>query len=92
MAKQAITFVIDSDRDRDVLRWLEAQNNKSAAIRGAIRTQLSRGLDITLADIYEAIQDPRQGGWVRGSPSVPQSHEEVHEPADIAAALDGLGL
>ena len=92
MARQAITFVVDTDRDRDIVRWLEDQDNKSAAIRDAIRTQLSDGLDITLADIYEAIQDLKQGGCVRETASTPRSQVEISEPPDIAAALDGLGL
>jgi hypothetical protein len=92
MARQAITFVVDTDRDRDIIRWLEDQDNKSAAIREAIRTQLSEGLDITLIDIYEAIQDLKQGGLVRETASVPRGQVEIFEPPDIAAALDGLGL
>ena len=92
MARQAITFVVDTDRDRDIVRWLEDQDNKSAAIREAIRTQLSNRLDITLVDVYQAIQDLKQGGWVRETASMPHGQEEICEPPDIAAALDGLGL
>ena len=92
MARQAITFVADTDRDRDILRWLEDQDNKSAAIREAIRAQLSNELDITLVDIYQAIQDLKQGGWVRETASLPRGQEAIREPPDIAAALDGLGL
>jgi hypothetical protein len=92
MARQAITFVVDTDRDRDIVRWLEDQDNKSAAIREAIRTQLGDGLDITLTDIYEAIQDLKHGGLVRETESTPRSQVELMEPPDVAAALDGLGL
>jgi hypothetical protein len=56
MARQTITFVLDTVRDRDILHWLEGQENKSAAIREAIRAHLGRS-GITLADVYEAIQD-----------------------------------
>jgi hypothetical protein len=91
MARQTITFVLDTERDRDILRWLERQGNKSAAIREAIRTNLAHG-DITLAHIYEAIQDLKRCGCVSGPQA--QAHITVAsaEPPDIAAALDNLGL
>jgi hypothetical protein len=91
MARQTITFVLDTERDRDILRWLEKQSNKSAAIREAIRSNLAHG-DITLAHVYEAIQDLKRSAWA----SVPQTQvptaEASAEPPDIAAALDNLGL
>jgi hypothetical protein len=37
MARQMITFVLDTVRDRDIIHWLEGQENKSAGIREAIR-------------------------------------------------------
>jgi beta-phosphoglucomutase-like phosphatase (HAD superfamily) len=91
MTRQTITFVLDTERDRDILRWLEGQANKSAAIREAIRANLTDG-DITLAHVYEAIQDLKRSGWV--SMSEAQVHTTVAsaEPPDIAATLDNLGL
>jgi len=91
MARQTITFVLDTERDRDILRWLQGQENKSAAIREAIRAHLDDGV-VTLADVYEAVLDLRrstrmampedQAGGVVGS----------DEPPDVAEALDSLGL
>lgn len=92
MSRQAITFVIDTDRDRDIVRWLKDQGNKSAAIREAIRTQLGRTLDITLVDINEAIQDLKQADGARETTSISRRQEETYEPPDIAAALDSMGL
>lgn len=91
MAKQAITFVVDSDRDRDILYWLEGQANKSAAIREAIRAHLERGT-VTLTEVYEAIQDLKQGGWVPATEEGPSARREGDEPEDVAEALDSLGL
>jgi len=90
MARQTITFVLDTVRDRDILHWLEGQENKSAAIRAAIRAHLGRG-GITLTDVYEAIQDLKRCGWMTGSGA--QAPAAIHndEPPDVAAALDGLG-
>ena len=91
MAKQTVTFVVDSERDRDILRWLGGQDNKSAAIRQAIRGHLGRG-SITLTDVYEAIQDLKRGSWAPGPEAPPQATAARGEPPDVAAALDSLGL
>ncbi len=91
MAKQTVTFVVDSERDRDILRWLGSQDNKSVAIREAIRERLGRG-DITLAVVYEAIQDLKRGDWTPASDAQPHILADSDEPPDLAAALDSLGL
>ena len=91
MAKQAITFVVDSSRDRDILHWLDGQANKSAAIREAIRAHLERGT-VTLTEVYEAIQDLKQGGWIPERGAVPAGRRDDDEPGDVAEALDSLGL
>jgi hypothetical protein len=92
MAKRPITFVVDDQRDRDILRWLDAQDNKSAALREAIRGAMEHG-GVSLGDIYQAVQElgrKLQTGAAVSAVSHPS--EEWDEPADIAAALDGLGL
>jgi hypothetical protein len=91
MAKQTVTFVVDTERDRDILCWLGRQDNKSAAIREAIREHLGRG-DITLTDVYEAIQELKRGGWASMAETQPCDLESRAEPPDVAAALDSLGL
>jgi hypothetical protein len=91
MAKQPITFVVDSDRDRDILHWLDGHANKSAAIREAIRAHLERGT-VTLTEVYEAIQDLKQGGWVPATEEGSSARREGDEPEDVAEALDSLGL
>ena len=91
MARQTITFVLDTDRDRDILRWLERQDNKSAAIRDTIRTNLAHG-DITLAHVYEAIQDLKRCRRAAGPEAQTHNRPTSAEPPDIATALDNLGL
>ena len=92
MAKQAITFVVDSDRDRDILHWLEGQANKSAAIREAIRAHLERGT-VSLSEVYEAIQELKQVGWAPPADrEVGHRRPDDDEPEDVAEALDSLGL
>jgi hypothetical protein len=91
VAKQTVTFVVDTERDRDILRWLGRQDNKSAAIREAIREHLGRG-DITLTDVYQAIQDLKRGSWKPAPHTRSDNVENSDEPPDVAAALDSLGL
>ncbi len=91
MTKQAITFVVDSDRDRDILHWLAGQANKSAAIREAIRAYRERGA-LTLTDVYEAIQELKQGTWPAAPNHGSPPRRSGDEPDDVAEALDSLGL
>ena len=91
MARQTITFVLDTERDRDVLRWLQAQENKSAAIREAIRAHLTDEA-ITLADVYEAVLDLQRRCWTPVPNAQTSDAATSEEPPDVAAALDSLGL
>jgi len=81
-----VTVVLDSNEDRDLIRWLEGQPNKSAAIRQAIRAHL--GANITLADIMAKLEALERTGLTVAA-TAPQAADE---PPDVAAALDGLGL
>ena len=91
MARQAITFVLDTIRDRDIVRWLEGRENKSAAIREAIRAHLGHD-DITLVDVYEAVLDLQRRNWIAVSEAQSGDATSSNEPPDVAAALDNLGL
>lgn len=55
MAKVTGTFSLDSERDRDILRWLDACGNKSDAIRRAIRASIGGG--VTLGDLHQGISE-----------------------------------
>lgn len=94
MAKIVVSFAVDSEKDRDIVRFLDRQpqREKSLAIREALRSHLGRG-GVTIGDVYEAVQElgrKLQTGAVVSADSHPA--DEWDEPADIAAALDGLGL
>lgn len=101
MPKVTISFTLDSTEDRDILRWLEAQENRSAAIREALRASLGRG-GVTLADVYQAVKDLERRLWSgsvvpagptgqgpsgRGQADPP---DEPEEPPDLVTALDAL--
>jgi hypothetical protein len=88
--KKYVTFLTNTDRDADILAWLDTQENKSESIRAALRVaMLPRRDDITLADIYDELQEIKRTGLaVRGA----GNGGDIAEPADVAANLDKLGL
>lgn len=92
MAKVVFTLCLDSERDRDVVRWLDHQENKSGAVRDAIRAQMGA----SLADVYAVVCDVRRlltsgGVVVRAGGDDP---DDAGDPlvAEVEAQLDGLGL
>ena len=91
MGRQTITFVLDTERDRDVLCWLRSQENKSAAIRDAIRARLAPNA-VTLADVYQAVLDLQNGSWVSAADAQANGTMHGEEPPNVAAALDSLGI
>lgn len=91
MAKQLVTFSLDPERDRRIVRWLEGlpKRERSKAIRDALHTYLGKG-GITLGDIYEAIQELKQSGIV--VTQAPNFAPQADIPADVLERLDKLGL
>ena len=91
MAKVVVSFALDDVRDHRIIRYLDGQQNRSAAIREALDAHLGGGL--THGDLLQAIKALERkigkGAVVLDVDEVP---EAVDEPPDIAAALDGLGL
>ena len=92
MAKMTVCFSLDSEIDRDLVRWLESlpKRGRSEAIRDALRTQLTHG-EVTLGDIYAAIMDLKRSGLTLAA-SQDRAEGASDEPPDVAAALDNLGL
>lgn len=88
--KTTIAFTLDTEEDRDILRWLERQRNRSAAIREALRRHVSGG--VTLGDVYQAVKDLerklRSGMVVAASSS--DDGEDWEEPPEVVAALEAL--
>lgn len=92
MAKKRVIFVIDDQRDRDVLAWLEGQENRSAALRSLIRREIEqRG--ISLLDVYEVVVGvDRKLTTGMIEVRAPIAGKDADEPPDVAATLDRLGL
>lgn len=90
--KTFVSFSLDTEADRDILRWLERQENKSKTIRDALREHISGG-GVTLGDVYQAVQNLERkiATGVALVSADPASEDEWSEPADVAATLDALG-
>ena len=95
MATVTVSFTIDSEKDRDLVRWLDGlpRRRRSEAIRRVLRDGLGRG-GVTLGDVYRAIkvlERKLDAGATVASASVPDLGGE-DAPVDVVAALDSLGL
>jgi hypothetical protein len=91
MAKVTICFTLDADDDKDLTHWLDAQDNRSAAIREAIREHVGRH-SVTVGDVLQAVRNLERkikaGAVIAGES--PTEGSEYTEPPDVAAALDAL--
>lgn len=79
-------FTLDDEQDAAILSRLDAESNRSAVVRRALREHY--GQAVSLADIYAAVQSLSAcvaAGVLPVALAIPE------EP-DIAAALDNLGL
>jgi len=94
MAKVTVSFTLDDRGDRDIVAWLDKipAGAKSGAIRDVIRAHLRGG--VSLGDIYQKLLELdaklAKGALVVGAK--PMDAGDVDEPADVALALDNLGL
>lgn len=90
--KTVISIALDTKNDKDILRWLGQQDNRSAAIREAIRNHLGRN-GVTLGDVYQAVKGLERkikvGIAIAGDGDVDHQAEQ-DEPPEAAAALDAL--
>lgn len=91
--KVIIPVSMDAETDRDLLQWLEQQENRSRAVREALRAYIWRG-GVTLGDIYQAVRDLERklqaGAIVSETPDDHDGDGGWQEPADVAEALDAL--
>ena len=98
MAKVTVTFSLDSERDKRILRWLEGlpKRKKSEAIREALTAHLGHVCrqagqnGITLQDIYEAVMDLKRSGLAVASQDDSGPQSDI--PPDVLDNLSKLGL
>lgn len=84
-----VNISMDPEGDKDILRWLDKQPNRSAAVREAIRSHIAKEEGITLADILAEVRAlPSRLSIVASAPS--EIVEDYEEPEAAAANLNGL--
>ncbi len=91
MSKTTRTLSLDTETDKDILRWLNRQDNRSAAIRVAIRDHIGRN-GVTLGDVFRAVKEIERKIQTGGvlTTNDPSLDDDWDEPQEAAAALDAL--
>jgi hypothetical protein len=96
MARTTKTITFDTERDADLLAWLEGQKNQAEAVRAALRAAIApQASTVTLDQVYRAIQELKSK--IQSGPVMVQAETETQNgdaPGTEAAAmaLDSLGL
>jgi hypothetical protein len=90
---QVVNFSLNPSADRDIIRWLDEQPNRSAAIRAAIRAYMAKEKGVTLADVLVKLHE--MTGEIRtlkvaGTQPEAEEAPEGEEPAAAAANVDSL--
>jgi hypothetical protein len=87
MPTAIVTISLDTESDKDLLRWLARQPNRSAAVREALRSHVGNANGPTLADVLAEVHalSSKLAGMAYISPP-----EEREEPEIAATNLDGL--
>lgn len=95
MAKRTETFTFDDAEYPALARWLDnlPGRGKSKAIRESLSSYLAH--DVSLDDVYQEVREIRrmlEAGALVVASGENHAGDEPGEPADVAAALDNLGL
>jgi len=96
MASLTVSFTVDSERDADLVAWMDKQEarQKSAAIREALRAGIVGG-SVTLADVAQDLRQIKRmlkSGVVMQADQADTGNAEDPEAAAVADKLAGLGL
>jgi hypothetical protein len=97
MSKRRLVFVINTDDDADILDWWEQQDNKSAAVRAAIRATMGvkpapAAEPVTVAVLRQVIREELAQVELQAAHTDPESDATATEDVDPAAAarLDAM--
>jgi hypothetical protein len=81
------TFVLDAEDDADILAWWDEQDNKSAAIRSAIRAAMRGGDGLDVETMRRVVREELQRAQVAATAGSGRC-EDVD--AEAGARLDGM--
>lgn len=94
MAEKAhLKFIVDVEADADILAWWRQQENKSAAVRAAIRATLEpTPPPLTTADVRQVVREELAQVEIAAQPG--EANDEITITEDVnpeaAARLDAL--
>jgi Arc/MetJ-type ribon-helix-helix transcriptional regulator len=88
MATERVIFTYDPEQDQDIKRWLEAQDNRSGAIREAIRDKIR---DRDIAETMRAVmRDELAGLTLAASSEASGNGRSKDVDPEAGAALDAM--
>jgi hypothetical protein len=97
MGKHNLTFVVYDERHADILDWWEQQDNKSAAVRAAIRATMGvkpapAAEPVTVAALRQVIREELAHIELQAAHTDSESDATATEDLDPAAAarLDAM--
>lgn len=85
-----VNISLDPDKDRDILDWLDDQENRSAAVREALRSHMAETEGVTLAVVLAEVRALPSKLSVAAVNAQPEPVEEGEEPEIAADNLNGL--
>jgi len=97
MATISKTFSFDSERDREILKWIDskAKNKRSEHVRAALKRYI--GQQVSLGDVYQELAEIKQAlqrGAIAqgGGPADEQPEAEDPRIQRARHKLENLGL
>lgn len=85
-----VNISLDPEHDRDILKWLGRQSNRSQAVREAIRSYMAKSEGATLEDVLAELRALPSRLNVVTVTNAETIATEGSEPETAAANLDGL--
>jgi len=93
MAKRTVAFSLDTETDADILGWLDAQRNRSEAIREVLRAAIvpTPALDLAaIRQVVDAALREHLQGLILTDGDAPAANGATGEDPELAARLDEL--
>jgi hypothetical protein len=84
-----IPIVLDTERDADLLRWLEKQPNRSAAVRRVLRAALDPQPPVDARTLRRILREELRRVAIATAEDPAEPHAEDADP-DAGARLDAL--
>jgi len=81
---------MDTERDADLLRWLDQQENRSAAVREALRQALQPKPRLDAATIRRIMREELASAQIAGTPEAPEDAPSTDVDPEAGALLDAM--